>query len=338
MGQSNIVCMGIESTAHTFGCSIISSDAGGKKGKILSDVKSVYRPPAGSGIHPREAALHHTSTASNIVSSALSRARLNMRDLDIIAYSYGPGLGPCLRVGAVVARTLAYYHKKPLVPINHAVGHIELGAWLTGAHDPVVLLVSGGHTLITIFSSRFWKVFGETLDITVGQLIDQFGRAAGFSSPSGPRIEQLAGKGSTYFALPYAVKGNDVSYSGLLSAAKRLLSDGAPLEDLCFSIQEVSFAMLAETCERALAFTQKKELLVTGGVAANIRLQKMLCEVCKRHDSAFHCVPKEFTGDGGAQIALPGILAYGKGIEVEVEKSIVEQSSRLDRVEIAWRS
>ncbi|MCP8318631.1 MAG: N(6)-L-threonylcarbamoyladenine synthase Kae1 [Candidatus Methylarchaceae archaeon HK01B] len=328
---------GIESTAHTFSCSLISSEDDGIHGNILSDVRSVYTPPPGSGIHPREASRHHVEVAPKIVEESLTQAGIAMDKVDAVSFSAGPGLGPCLRVGATVARALALYYNKPLIPVNHAIGHIELAIMLTGAKDPIVLLVSGGHTLITAFSFGRWRVFGETLDLTIGQLIDQFGREVGFSSPSGPKIEELAGRSSNFIPLPYTVKGNDTSFSGILTSAKKLLQNGKDLESLCFSLQETAYAMLAEVTERALAFTEKREVLLTGGVAANRRLQEMLGEVSKRHSADLLVVPKEYSGDCGAQIAWTGLLAHLADISVEVEKSFVKQSWRLDRVDVKWR-
>ncbi len=330
--DKEIICWGCESTAHTFSCSIVKSD-----GKILSDVRSIYAPPPGSGIHPREASRHHIEVAAKVVKQSLIQAGLSMKEVDAIAFSAGPGLGPCLRVGATVSRSLALYYDRPLVPVNHAIGHIELAIMLTGAKDPIVLLVSGGHTLITAFSLGRWRIFGETLDLTVGQLLDQFGREIGFSSPSGQRIEELAKRSSKYLSLPYTVKGNDVSFSGILTSAKKLFHKGKDSESLCYSIQEIAFAMLAEVTERALAFTEKKEVLLTGGVAANKRLQEMLIEVSNRHGAKFFVVPKEYSGDCGAQIAWTGLLAHSANISVDVEKSFVKQSWRLDKVDTKWR-
>src|SRR5918912_668723 len=233
-----MLCLGIESTAHTFGCSILEfpSLQDGKRGKILSDIRDQYRAPEGSGIHPREASRHHAHIASTVLKQSLEKAKIPMKEVDVIAYSAGPGLGPCLRVGAVIARALAAYYKKPLVPVNHALGHIELGAMLTGASDPLVLLVSGGHTMIMAFSGNRWRVFGETLDITIGQLLDQFGRAIGFASPCGNRIEELASQSDgRYMQLPYIIKGNDVSLSGMLTTAIRLASERRnALPDICY--------------------------------------------------------------------------------------------------------
>jgi len=325
--------LGIESTAHTFGASVVEST-----GKILSDVKSVYTPPEGSGIHPREASRHHAEKAASVIEEALRAAGMKTRDLSFIAYSAGPGLGPCLRVGATVARALASYFNLSLVPVNHAVGHIEVAILEAGFSDPLVLLVSGGHTLISAHSKGRWRIFGETLDITIGQLLDQFGRAAGFASPAGRRIEELAESAKRYINLPYTVKGNDVQFSGLLTAAKKLLSSGESLEDLAYSIQETGFAMLCEVTERALAFTEKRELLVTGGVAANRRLCEMLNAVASRHNARFGAVSSKYAGDCGAQIAWTGLLAYCAGVSIPVEKSIIRQSWRLDSVDTPWRS
>lgn len=330
-----MLCLGVESTAHTFSCSVVELTNG--KGKILSDARSVYKPPEGSGIHPREASRHHAEQSSDVLKDALNKASVNMKEIDAIAYSAGPGLGPCLRVGAVVARCLSAYYKKPLVPVNHAVGHLDLGMLLTGAKDPLVLLVSGGHCMILALSNRKWRVFGETLDITIGQLLDQFGRAVGFASPCGSRIEELAAKSNNYMNLPYVVKGNDVSYSGLLTAAKKV-TENFKLEDTCYSIQETAFAMLAEATERAIAFCNKKELLVVGGVAANKRLSFMLSDVCKRQGAKLFVAPINYAGDCGAQIAWTGLLEFKTGVKIGVEDAFVRQSWRLDTVDITWRN
>ena len=243
--------LGIESTAHTFSCAIIEKH--GKKGKILSDIRKIYRPPNGEGIHPREASRHHIENSSIVLSDSLKEANITVKDLDLISYAAGPGLGPCLRVGAVVARSLASFYKIPIYPVNHAIGHIELGKLLTGASNPLVLLVSGGHTMLLAFLHKQWRVFGETLDITLGQLLDQFGRSIGFASPCGKDIEELASTSSNYVTLPYSVKGNDVSFSGLLSATKSIAKKNKI--DACYSLQETAFAMISEAVERALSFT-----------------------------------------------------------------------------------
>ena len=326
--------LGIESTAHTFSCAVIRKS--GKKGKILSDVRRIYRPGEGEGIHPREASRHHIQYSPLVLSECLGEAGVTIRDLDMISYAAGPGLGPCLRVGAVVARSLASFYDIPIYPVNHAVGHIELGKLLTGASNPLVLLVSGGHTMLLAFLDRQWRVFGETLDITLGQLLDQFGRSIGFASPCGRDIEELADVSPppNYVELPYSVKGNDVSFSGLLSATKAAALNNKA--DACYSLQETAFAMIGEAVERALSFTQKKELMIVGGVAANRRLSSMLKDVCKRHGCKFFVVPMQYAGDCGSQICWTGLLESKVKPGVPIKDTFVTQSWRLDTVKIDY--
>ncbi len=327
-----MLCLGIESTAHTFSCAVLEKK--GKKGKIFSDIRSIYRPAEGEGIHPREASRHHIESSAEVLADCLREAKVGINNLDLIAYAAGPGLGPCLRVGAVVARSLSSYYKIPIYPVNHAIGHIELGKLLTGTNNPLVLLVSGGHTMLLAFMMNKWRVFGETLDLTLGQLIDQFGRSAGFASPCGKQIERLAEKSTNYHPLPYSVKGNDVSFSGLLSAAKSLIPKG--LEDGCYSLQETAFAMIAEATERAISFTKKKELLVVGGVAANKRLSEMLKSVCNRQKCKFFVSPLKYSGDCGSQIAWTGLLESQTKKGSGIENTFVKQSWRLDTVEVNY--
>jgi len=334
-------CLGIESTAHTFACSVIKFSPYEKFPNILSDVRDTFKAPDGSGIHPREAARHHASVAIEVLKQSLASSKIKYKDLDIVAYSAGPGLGPCLRIGAVIARSISSFYDIKLIPINHALGHIELGMSLTDGQDSLVLLVSGGHTMILVFNSKRWRVIGETLDITLGQLLDQFGRYLGLASPCGSEIESLATKSSNnYISLPYSIKGNDVTFSGLLSAAKRLISTNKySNEDICYSIQETAFAMITEAVERALSATEKKELLVVGGVSANKKLSDMLKLACFRHKVKFNSCPVSFAGDNGVQIAWTGILSYLKSKNfVDISKSFVNQSWRVDSVDVLWRN
>jgi len=333
--RGDLKVLGIESTAHTFSASLVTERSG-----VVTNAKDVYVPPEGSGIHPAEAADHHLEVAVRVVREALQRDACGsaIDEVDAIAYSMGPGLGPCLRVGAVTARTLSLSTGKPLVAVNHAVGHIELGCLLTGAKTPLVLLISGGHTMVVAHSDGVWRVLGETLDLTLGQLLDQLGRHVGFASPCGRKIEEAAANSKRYLKLPYTVKGNDVSFSGVLTAAKKLIEGGASFEDVCYSVQETAFAITTEVTERALAFTGANELMVVGGVAANKRLAGMLEVMALRHGASVKVVPLAFSGDCGAQIAWTGLLAFRAGESVpRIADSVVRQSWRLDTVPTPWR-
>jgi N6-L-threonylcarbamoyladenine synthase/protein kinase Bud32 len=328
-------CLGIESTADDFGVGISTF-----KGQVIANVRSDYVPFQG-GIHPREAARHHAEVASRVIEEAFKKSAIKPSDITLIAFSQGPGLGPCLRSGATIARALASYMDVPLVGLNHCIAHIEIGKLETNAKDPITLYVSGGNTMVVAFDSGHYRVFGETLDIALGNCLDVFAREAGLQQkhgmPFGAVVEKLAKKSRTLISLPYTVKGMDTSFSGLLTAATSMLKLGNyKLEDLCFSLQENAFSMVTEVTERALAHTEKKEVLLTGGVAANKRLQSMLKVIAEEHDAEFCVVPSEFAVDNGAMIAWTGVLAYTNGIVTPIEKSFVKLRWRLEEVEVPW--
>jgi N6-L-threonylcarbamoyladenine synthase len=322
--------LGIESTAHTFGASMIDD-----QGRIITNVNSTYRPPTGTGIHPRKAAEHHNEVSSGVIEKALQGVGDGVSP-DAVCYSAGPGLGPCLRIGATISRALALYLDKPLVPVHHGVAHLDLAMAAGHSHDPLAVLVSGGHTAIAVHLNKRWRIYGETEDITLGNLLDMFARETKLPSPGGVAVESKAKEGGTLLPLPYTVKGNDVAYSGLLTAAIRLLKEGKSLEDICFSIQEVSFAMLAEAVERSLVQTRKREVLIAGGVAANQRLREMIQSVAEDHGATFHPVPIQYSGDCGAQIACSGRLAFQSGISIPVPESFVNPRWRLDEIDVPW--
>ena len=255
-----------------------------------------------------------------------------MKDINIISFSKGPGLPNCLRVGAVAARTLSLKYDKPIIPVNHGCAHIEIGRFVTKAKDPVCLYCSGGNTQILAFAEGRYRIFGETQDIPIGNCLDQFAREAGLGFPGGPIVEELAKKGK-YVELPYVVKGMDLSFSGILSEAIKKLKKGEKLEDLCYSLQETCFAMLIEVTERALAHTEKEEVLLIGGVAANKRFAEMLEIMAKERGAKVFVVPMEYATDGGAMIAVAGLLV-GRGEKLENTK--INQKWRTDEVEVSW--
>lgn len=326
-----MISLGIESTAHSFSVGIIT-----EKGKILANIIDMYKPPKGWGIIPIEAAKHHKNVKESVLQQALKKAELRLRDIDIIAFSSGAGLPPCLRIGLDFAKRLASKYKKPLIPVCHQIAHIEIGKLLTHCKDPITLYVSGGNTQIIGFASGRYRVFGETQDLPLGNAIDTFIRECGLGHPGGPIFDKLA-KNGKYVELPYVVKGMDLSFSGILTAALQKYKSGAKLEDLCYSFQETTYAMLTEVTERALAHTGKNECLLTGGVAASQRLQEMLRIMCEERGAKLFACPREFAGDNGAMIAYTGMLAYINGQNpIPINKADFHQRWRTDDVEVGW--
>lgn len=303
----------------------------------MANENSVYRPAHG-GIKPSEAAEHHSKVAAVVLEAALKRSGFSLSRVDAVAVALGPGLGPCLRVGATLARYLASRLNKPLVPVNHAVAHVEIARLNTGLSDPVIVYVAGGNTMVTTFNEGRYRVFGETLDIALGNLVDTFSREVGLGFPGVPRVEELARRGKNLLQLPYTVKGQDVSYSGLLTKALRLYKERKyPLEDICYSLVETAYSMLVEVAERALAHTGKQELVLTGGVARSPLLTEKLARMAEARGAKFAAVSGEYAGDNGAMIAYTGALAYSSGVTIEIEESSIRPLWRLDEVDILWR-
>ncbi|MBI2581741.1 tRNA (adenosine(37)-N6)-threonylcarbamoyltransferase complex transferase subunit TsaD, partial [Candidatus Woesearchaeota archaeon] len=254
-----------------------------------------------------------------ILKEAFKTAKVEWKDIDLIAYSAGPGLDPVLWRGYNIVKEWAEKHNKKLTGVNHCCSHLSIGKLWNKLKDPVYLYVSGVNTQIIIQEQKKkgegkYHVLGETLDIGLGNMLDKFGRILELGFPAGPKMEEVAKKGK-YVELAYTVKGMDTSFSGLLTKAQQLFErKQASKEDLCFSLQETAFAMCAEVAERALAHSGKKELLLVGGVGANKRFCEMLELMCKERGAKFYKVPMDLAGDQGAMIAWEGFLrkdSYG---------------------------
>jgi len=321
--------LGIESTAHTFGVGIIDS-----KGKILANEKDTLKTE-GRGFLPREIAEHNFVVAPEILDKALEKANIGMKEVGLVSFSQGTGFGQCLACGAVVARTMTLKHKIPLIGINHCVAHIEIGKLVTGLKDPLTIFTSGANTQIIAHKNGRYRVFGETLDMGMGNAIDHLGRYMGIGFPAGPKMSEMYYSGK-YIDLPYTVKGMDLAFSGLLTAARNKIGK-EKVEDINHSFIHNLYSMLLEVTERALAYTQKEELLVVGGVAASKPLREMVGIMAKDRGIKVAYPEMQYCGDNGAMIAWQGYLQYVKGKErMRIEEAVVKPYQRLDSVDIRY--
>ncbi|PIO05921.1 UGMP family protein [Candidatus Micrarchaeota archaeon CG08_land_8_20_14_0_20_59_11] len=318
-----MLCLGIESTAHTFGAAVVDG-----KGKILSNERSVYTSE-GKGIVPREVARWHEEKKDGVITVALEKAGITLGDVELVAYSRGPGIGNCLAVGLKAAEALG----KPTVGVNHCVSHLEIGRLVTKARDPVFLYVSGANTQIIAFEGKKYRVFGETLDIGVGNLLDKFARELELGFPGGPKLYEL-GKAGHYLPMPYGVKGMDVCFSGLLTHASKLVGKETAA-DLAYSLQETAFSMLIEVSERAMAHCGKKELLLGGGVAASKILQEKAEVMCAERGATCFPIPPLLAVDNAAMIAWQGILERRNA---RVGSWDINPDWRTDDVAVYWRA
>jgi N6-L-threonylcarbamoyladenine synthase/protein kinase Bud32 len=340
--------LGIEGTAWAASAAVYDTDASDPDSIFIET--DAYQPASG-GINPREAAEHMSDAIPRVVETALGAAdgllgseategSSQLRSdgaIDAVAFSRGPGLGPCLRTVGTAARALAQTLDVPLVGVNHMVAHLEIGRQQSGFDSPVCLNASGANAHVLGYRNGRYRVLGETMDTGVGNAIDKFTRHVGWSHPGGPKVEEAARDGE-YVELPYVVKGMDFSFSGITSAAKDAYDDGVPVEDVCYSLQENVFAMLTEVAERALSLTGSDELVLGGGVGQNDRLREMLAEMCDQRGADFYAPEPRFLRDNAGMIAVLGAEMARADDTLAIEDSAVDPDFRPDEVEVSWRS
>jgi N6-L-threonylcarbamoyladenine synthase len=361
MKRKAALSLGIEGSANKIAVGIVSED-----GAILSNVRRTYITPPGTGFLPRETAAHHSEHVLALVAQALTEANVAPSDLAVVSYTKGPGMGAPLSVGCTVARTLSLLWRVPLVGVNHCVGHIEMGRLVTKSPDPVVLYVSGGNTQVIAYAQQRYRIFGETIDIAVGNCLDRVARLLDLSNDPAPgySIEQCAKAGQRLLELPYVVKGMDMSFSGLLSYVEGLTQHpmfvregptstsakkrSAPITavidgpftaaDVCFSLQETIFAMLIEVTERAMAHCGINDVLIVGGVGCNERLQAMMRLMVAERGGRCFDMDDRYCIDNGCMIAYAGLLEFMQGQLTPLAKATVTQRFRTDEVVVTWRS
>lgn len=374
-GRDYYIALGLEGSANKLGVGILkhpllpqhedgdlSFDC---QAEILANVRDTYITPPGEGFLPRDTARHHKNWCIRLIKQALKEASIvdPTLDIDVICFTKGPGMGAPLHSVAIAARTCSLLWDVPLIGVNHCVGHIEMGREITKAVNPVVLYVSGGNTQVIAYSENRYRIFGETLDIAIGNCLDRFARTLRIPNAPSPgyNIEQLAKKcvnKETLLELPYTVKGMDLSMSGILAYIDSLAKDlfkgnkknktlfdpktgeqKVTVEDLCYSLQENLFAMLVEITERAMAHVNSNQVLIVGGVGCNVRLQEMMQIMCEdRANGQVHATDERFCIDNGVMIAQAGLLQYRMGDVVkDFKETVVTQKFRTDEVYVAWR-
>ena len=359
--KDNIIVLGIEGSANKCGVGVLGYNISSNSYRTLSNPRKTYISPPGHGFLPKETAWHHQKHVVALIKSALVEAGVELDELAAICYTKGPGMGGPLKSCAIAARTLSLMVNCPLVAVNHCVGHIEMGRVATQAADPVVLYVSGGNTQVIAFSDQRYRIFGETIDIAIGNCLDRFARTIGLSNDPSPgyniEVEARKADQTYYMEMPYVVKGMDVSFSGILThveaqwkeivkKASMNISNENEREEylnkmrcsLCFSLQETLFAMLVEITERTMAHCGQKQVLIVGGVGCNKRLQEMMLHMVQQRGGTLCAMDHRYCIDNGAMIAQAGILALQHGITTPLKECTCTQRFRTDQVKAIWRS
>lgn len=389
--EGSTYVLGMEGSANKVGVGVLKYIPSTNQYIILSNPRKTFIAPTGQGFLPKETAWHHQAHIVALVKAALEEAFptdnnktattdgttssdtaiIQPQDrISAICFTKGPGMGAPLQSCAIAARTLSIlWNNIPLVAVNHCVGHIEMGRMVCGSRNPVVLYVSGGNTQVIAYADQRYRIFGETIDIAIGNCLDRFARVIGLSNDPSPgyNIEQEAKKvvdrnTGNFLELPYTVKGMDVSFSGILTHVEQLVkthqvnnnnnnngdqeeggnssssSSRISKADLCFSLQETLFAMLVEITERAMAHTGQDEVLIVGGVGCNKRLQEMMAAMVKDRGGKLCAMDHRYCIDNGAMIAQAGIFALQFGERTAMKDTWCTQRFRTDQVKTIWRA
>lgn len=275
------------------------------------------------GVVPEIASRHHVKNVTMVLEDCFDKANMTMDDIDAIAITYGPGLIGSLLIGLETAKTLAFIHNKPLIPVHHIAGHIYANSLVKELKFPLLaLVVSGGHTEIIEMTDHYkFNKLGGTLDDAIGECYDKVARVIGLEYPGGPKIDKLAKEGQPTYKLPVPLKDDsyNFSFSGLKSAVINLAHNeeqrGNKLNeaDLATSFQKVAIESITTKIRKAIIEKNIKTVIVAGGVAANQGLRTAMQEVAEELNVDLSIPPMKYCTDNATMIAAAGYYAYLDG-------------------------
>jgi len=314
------IILGIESSCDETSVAIIKNGTEEISSVVLSqmDIHANF-----GGVVPEIASRNHVKNITLVIEEALNKANMTMDDIDAVAVTYGPGLIGSLLVGLIAAKTLAYAHNKPLIPVHHIAGHIYANNLVKQLEFPLIaLVVSGGHTdLIYMKENYSFERLGGTLDDAVGEAYDKVARVLGLDYPGGPVIDKLAHEGIDTYDLPLPLNDNsyDFSFSGLKSAVinkihnEKQRGNNIIVENMATSFQNRVVSILTKKTMKALKEKGVKNLIVAGGVAANKGLRESLTKECEKEGINLTVPEIKYCTDNAAMIGAAGYYAYMLG-------------------------
>lgn len=317
--------LAIESSCDETSVSIIEDGCKDLGTVILSqiDIHKMY-----GGVVPEIASRYHVENITIVIEEALLKSNLTMDDIDAIAVTYGPGLIGSLLVGVIAAKTLAYIHNKPLIPVHHIMGHIYANNLVKPLTFPLIaLVVSGGHTELVYMKDNYsFEIIGSTLDDAVGESYDKVARVLDLPYPGGPLVDKLAHLGTDSYNLPLPL--NDESYnfsfSGIKSAVINLTHNeeqrGNTInkEDLACSFQNRVVTILTKKTLKALKEYNVNNLILAGGVAANKGLRETLTKMCEDNNINLTIPPILYCTDNAAMIGAAAYFVYKQGVVADL--------------------
>jgi len=316
-----MIVLGIETSCDETSVAILSD------GKILSNVVSsqIDIHKKFGGVVPEIAARHHLSNLPIVFKNAIDMANISLDQIDLISVTYGPGLIGALLVGISFAKGLSLRLGKPLIGVNHIVGHV-FANYITYPHlkpPYIVLMVSGGHTeILLVKEDDEIEVLGKTVDDAAGEAFDKVARILGLGYPGGPEIDKLSKNGDeNKFNFPRPMmdsKSYNFSFSGLKTAVlytvQKFDKYNIPKEDIAASFQKAVVEILLKKTFKAAKDSNVNTIVLAGGVAANSYLRKKAQKLSEKQNIKVLIPPLEFCTDNAAMIAMAGYKLYKKGI------------------------
>lgn len=318
--MKDILILSIETSCDETSIAIVKN---GKDVVALTILTQMDTHANFGGVVPEIASRMHTENITMVLEETLKKAKLQVSDVDAIAVTYAPGLLGSLLVGVEFAKVLSYVYKKPLIKVNHLIGHIYANKLENKLEFPTLaLVISGGHTeLIKMTGDYEFELLGETQDDAIGEAFDKVARVLGLKYPGGPNVERLALEGKNTYNLPKVLNDNsyNFSYSGLKSSVINLVNNehqkGHEINkaDLACSFQTAAVNELKRKLELALQNTGIKNVIIAGGVSANKYLRNELKILCDKYDATLNLPSFIYCTDNAAMIGAAAYPLYLKG-------------------------
>ncbi len=324
--MKDVYILGIESSCDETAIAVVKNGR-----EILSNVINSQIPihEKFGGVVPEIASRCHIEVINQIMKKALAEANIELKDIDAIAVTQGPGLVGALLVGVSYAKGLAYASGKPLVAVNHLEGHIAANYLCFKELEPpfLCLQISGGNTqLIEVNGYNDFKVLGKTRDDAVGEAFDKVARVVGLGYPGGPKVDNLAKEGNPVYDLPRTnLEGLDFSFSGIKTAVINLNHKDPNINkaDLCASFQQAVTDMLITNSIKAINQTNSKKFVIAGGVSRNSYIRKAFTDLGKEMNLEIYYPEPILCTDNGAMIAAQGYFNYIKGERADLNLNAV---------------